>query len=159
MQRALELADIAYGQGEVPIGAVVVYNGKIVGEGSNQMITSLDPSAHAEMVAVRAAAKTIGNYRLNGCTLYVTIEPCTMCAGMIVHSRIDRVVFGAIEPKAGAVQSAMKLFDAPHFNHVVQVEGGILENECSEIMSRFFQERREKKKALKKASKLSKDES
>jgi tRNA(adenine34) deaminase len=148
MRRALELADIAYGKGEIPIGAVVVYQGNIIGEGYNQTISTLDPSAHAEMVAIRKAAKTIGNYRLVDCCLYVTIEPCSMCTGLLVHSRISELVFGAVEPKAGAICSATKVSDQAHFNHQFNVTSGILAEQCSDIMSRFFKERRERKKAL-----------
>jgi tRNA(adenine34) deaminase len=152
MKRALELASVAYEQGEVPIGAVVVHQNTIVGEGYNQTITSLDPSAHAEMVAIRQAAKAIGNYRLVDCTLYVTIEPCSMCAGLLVHSRVSNLVFGALEPKAGAICSAVNIDDQVHFNHQFSVTRGILADRCSDMMSRFFQERRERKKALKKRS-------
>ena len=148
MRRALELADVAFENGEVPIGAVVVHEGKIIGEGYNQTITTLDPSAHAEMVAIRNASKTIGNYRLVDATLYVTIEPCSMCTGLLIHSRISRLVFGAHEPKAGAIESATQVADQGHFNHQFLIESGILTDECSGIMSRFFKERRARKKAL-----------
>lgn len=150
MKTALALAERASEAGEVPIGAVVVYQGRIIGEGFNQTITTLDPSAHAEMVAIREAAKTIGNYRLVDCTLYVTIEPCSMCVGLLVHSRISRLVFGATEPKAGAVCSASRVQEQAHFNHQFTIDSGVLAAECSAIMSRFFRERRERKKALKK---------
>jgi len=149
MARALELAAIAYGLGEIPIGAVVVQAGEIVGEGYNRSITDLDPSAHAEMVAIRHAAQRLGNYRLVDCTLYVTVEPCTMCTGLLVHARIQKLLFGAAEPKAGAVQSAMKIGELSHLNHNFEVEGGILETQCAELMSRFFKERRQQHKALK----------
>lgn len=149
MQRALQLAQTAAEQGEVPIGAVVVYRNRVVGEGYNQTITTLDPSAHAEMVAIRQAAQELGNYRLVDCTVYVTIEPCSMCAGLLVHSRIDRLVFGATEPKAGAICSASQVSEQAHFNHQFEVISGVLADECSAIMSRFFRERRERKKALK----------
>lgn len=153
MRRALELAGVAFGQGEVPIGAVVVQDDEVVGEGFNQTITSLDPSAHAEMVAIRNASKAIGNYRLVDCTLYVTIEPCSMCTGLLVHSRINRLVFGARETKAGAILSASQIEEQSHFNHRFLVESGILADECSDIMSRFFKERRTRKKALRDSAK------
>jgi tRNA(adenine34) deaminase len=149
MRRALELADFAFKQGEVPIGAVVVCNDSIVGEGYNQTISTLDPSAHAEMVAIRQAAKRQANYRLVDCDLYVTIEPCSMCAGLLVHSRIRTLIFGASEPKAGAICSASNIEQQSHFNHRFNIESGVLADECAQIMSRFFQERRERKKALK----------
>lgn len=157
MRRALELADIAAEHGEVPVGAVVVHDGKIIGEGYNQPITSLDPSAHAEMVAIRAAAKHIGNYRLVDCTLYVTVEPCTMCTGLLVHSRIGRLVFGARESKAGAICSAMDVQQLEHLNHKFFIESGVLADECSARMTAFFQERRERKKQLRQAGKPHKE--
>jgi len=157
MRRALELADFASAQGEIPIGAVVVLNGKVIGEGYNQTITGLDPSAHAEMVAIRAAAKHIGNYRLVDCSLYVTIEPCSMCTGLLVHSRISRLVFGAFEPKAGAICSATNIDEQSHFNHRFDVTNGVLEDECSGKMSRFFSDRRERKRALRQSSSSNKD--
>ena len=152
MRRALELASIAFEQGEVPIGAVVVHQDQIIGEGFNQTISNLDPSAHAELVAIRQAARSLGNYRLVDCTVYVTIEPCSMCAGLLVHSRISHLIFGALEPKAGAVCSAANINEQSHFNHRFSVEGGILQAEASALMRRFFLERRERKKALKKQS-------
>ena len=157
MRRALELADVASEQGEVPIGAVVVQDGKIIGEGFNQTITGLDPSAHAEMVAIRAAAKYIGNYRLVGCSLYVTIEPCSMCTGLLVHSRINTLVFGAEEPKAGAICSAVDIATQSHFNHQFAIFGGVLADECAAKMSQFFKMRRERKKALRARVKTNKD--
>lgn len=149
MQAALEQAQLAFEAGEVPVGAVVVLNGAIIGSGYNQPITSLDPSAHAEMVALRDAARNIGNYRLTGATLYVTVEPCTMCSGLLVHSRIQRLVYGTTEPKAGAVESAIELLDQPFFNHTIERSGGVLAQECSAIMSEFFAQRRAAKKRLK----------
>jgi tRNA(adenine34) deaminase len=157
MRRALELADVAYSKGEIPIGAVVVYQDNIIGEGYNQTITSLDPSAHAEMVAIREAAKTIGNYRLVDCRLYVTIEPCSMCTGLLVHSRISELVFGAVEPKAGAIYSASNVSEQAYFNHRFTVTSDILAEQCSDIMSRFFKERRKHKKALRQSSHSSKE--
>lgn len=149
MQLALQLAQRAFDAGEVPVGAVVVLDGRVIGQGFNQPITTLDPSAHAEMVAIRQAAQTIGNYRLPGATLYVTVEPCTMCTGLLIHSRISRLVFGAQEPKAGAVISALQLPQQPFYNHVMSVESGVLADECAERMSSFFALRRSAKKRLK----------
>ncbi|MFC3702028.1 tRNA adenosine(34) deaminase TadA [Reinekea marina] len=149
MQRALALAQQAASEGEIPIGAVVVIEDRIVGEGYNQTIQRSDPSAHAEMVAIRAAATHINNHRLVNSTLYVTIEPCTMCAGLLVHSRIEQLVFGAREPKAGAVCSAMNVNDQTHFNHNFQVIEGVLAQDCAHVMSSFFKARRQQKKALK----------
>lgn len=152
MQRALELAKQAANIGEVPIGAVVVINDVIVGEGYNQTILTNDPSAHAEMVAIRAAAKSQKNHRLVNSSLYVTIEPCTMCAGLLVHGRIDQLVFGAREPKAGAVCSALNINEQTHFNHRFRVIEGVLAESCAQVMSDFFKQRRARKKALKKGS-------
>lgn len=149
MRLALTQAERAFAAGEVPVGALVVLDGKVVGQGYNEPIGRLDPSAHAEMVAIRAAAQAIGNYRLSGATLYVTVEPCTMCTGLLVHSRIARLVYGATEPKSGAVRSNLQLLDAGPYNHRLDVTGGVLEAECAELMSRFFAERRERQKALK----------
>ena len=149
MQQALQQAQQAFEAGEVPVGAVVVLDGEVIGRGYNQPITSLDPSAHAEMVALRDAASHIGNYRLTGATLYVTVEPCSMCAGLLVHSRIRRLVYGTTEPKAGAVDSAIRLLDQPFMNHVIERCGGVLAEACSAIMSDFFAMRRAAKKRLK----------
>lgn len=157
MQQALQQAQLAYDAREVPVGAVVVLDQKVIGRGYNQPITSLDPSAHAEMVALRDAAKNIGNYRLSGATLYVTVEPCTMCSGLLVHSRIQRLVYGATEPKAGAVESAMNLLDHSCFNHTIERSGGVLAKECSAIMSEFFAMRRAAKKRLKQRAGQSSD--
>ncbi len=150
MREALLLAAQAEEQGEVPVGALVVRDGEVVGRGWNRPITGCDPTAHAEIVALRQAAENLDNYRLSGCTLYVTIEPCTMCAGAIVHSRIGRLVFGAAEPKAGVVLSNGQLLNADNLNHKVAYEGGVLADECSEIMSAFFKKRRALKKEEKK---------
>lgn len=155
MQLALEQAQLAFDVGEVPVGAVVVLNGEVIGRGYNNPITSLDPSAHAEVVAIRDAAKNIGNYRLSGATLYVTVEPCTMCAGCIVHSRVQRVVYGTTEPKSGVIESSMRFFDSDFLNHKVDSHSGVLALESSEIMSNFFKMRREGKKKLKNLSKTS----
>jgi tRNA(Arg) A34 adenosine deaminase TadA len=142
MLEALALAAQGAAMGEVPVGAVLVQNGEIVGRGFNCPISGSDPSAHAEMVAIRNAAQSVQNYRLPGSTLYVTLEPCSMCAGLIVHSRIARVVFGALEPKAGIVQSQGQFFAQGFLNHRVVVEGGLLAEECSTILSEFFKARR-----------------
>lgn len=142
MRRAIALAQQAAAEGEVPVGAVVVRNGEVIGEGYNRPISSCDPTAHAEIVALRDAATRIGNYRLPDSTLYVTIEPCTMCAGALVHARVARVVYGTLEPKAGVAVSNLALFDGPHFNHRVCCEGGVLQAECAALMSDFFRSRR-----------------
>lgn len=147
MQRALALAAIAEGMQEVPVGALVVdKNGEIIGEGWNQPISSNDPTAHAEIVAIRNAAINIENYRLVDATLYVTLEPCTMCCGALIHSRIKRVVYGASEPKAGAVASHLQLLTLEHTNHQVDVTAGVCQEECGQILSDFFRKRREQKK-------------
>ncbi|WP_238870572.1 tRNA adenosine(34) deaminase TadA [Halopseudomonas maritima] len=142
MRLALAQAQLAAERGEVPVGAVLVQDGKVIGEGFNQPITSLDPSAHAEMVAIRQAATALQNYRLPGTTLYVTLEPCTMCSGLLIHSRIGRLVYGASEPRSGAVASRSQVLDQPWMNHRVQVEGGVLAEECGALLSGFFRERR-----------------
>jgi tRNA(Arg) A34 adenosine deaminase TadA len=146
MREALALAAQGGVLGEVPVGAVVVQNGEIIGRGFNCPISGHDPSAHAEMVAIRAAAQALGNYRLSGSTLYVTLEPCSMCAGLIVHSRIARVVYGALEPKAGIVQSQGQFFTQVFLNHRVLFEGGVLAEECGTMLSEFFKARRAKAK-------------
>jgi tRNA(adenine34) deaminase len=142
MRHALLLARRAKLAGEVPVGAVVVRDGRIVGEGWNRPIGTHDPSAHAEMVAMRAAAQRLGNYRLLGTTLYVTLEPCVMCAGAIVHARVGRLVFGAWDPKAGAVSSVYDVIGAPKLNHRVAWQGGVREASCAELLRSFFRERR-----------------
>ena len=142
MRRALALADRAADEGEVPVGAVVVRDGVLLGEGWNQVIATHDPSGHAEIVALRDAARVLGNYRLSGATLYVTLEPCTMCAGAMVHARIASLVFGAQEPRAGVVSSACQLLDEPWFNHRVSWQGGVLAEESSTRLKAFFQARR-----------------
>jgi len=147
MREALGLAAQGALLGEVPVGAVVVQNGEIIGRGYNCPISGSDPSAHAEMVAIRDAAKTLDNYRLPGSTLYVTLEPCSMCAGLIVHSRVTRVVYGALEPKAGIVQSQGQFFSQGFLNHRVLVEGGVLGEECGAMLSEFFRMRRAAKDA------------
>lgn len=142
MREALELARQGALLGEVPVGAVLVLAGEIVGRGFNCPISTSDPSAHAEMVAIRDAAKAVDNYRLPGSTLYVTLEPCSMCAGLIVHSRVGRVVYGALEPKAGIVQSQGQFFAQGFLNHRVLFEGGVLGEECGAVLSEFFKQRR-----------------
>lgn len=142
MRHALELADRAAEQGEVPVGAVIVCDGDVLGEGWNQMIGSHDPTAHAEVVAMRAAAHAIGNYRLPGTTLYVTLEPCTMCAGAMIHARIERLVFAAREPRAGVICSCCSLVDEPWYNHKLAWEGGVLADESSVRLQSFFKARR-----------------
>ena len=142
MTEALALAADARQAGEVPVGAVVVHEGQIIGRGFNAPISLHDPSAHAEIQALRAAAQALGNYRLAGCTLYVTLEPCAMCAGAIQHARIARVVFGASDPKTGACGSVVNLFADPSLNHHTEVDGGILAQQCGELLTNFFRERR-----------------
>ena len=142
MRRALALADRAENEGEVPIGAVVVRDGQLLGEGWNCVISYQDPSAHAEIVALRDAAKLEGNYRLPGATLYVTLEPCTMCAGAMIHARIDRLVFDAREPMAGVVCSTCSLLDEPRYNHRVKWQEGVLAEQSSQRLQDFFRSRR-----------------
>ena len=151
MRHAICLAAKADQQGEVPVGAVLVKNGVVVGEGWNQMISLNDPSAHAEMQAIRAAAVKLANYRLPDCTLYVTLEPCSMCAGVMVHSRISRLVFGATDAKTGAAGSVLNLLQQSQFNHQVEVVSGVLAAECSAQLSQFFQRRRAEHKALRRS--------
>lgn len=144
MRRALELARHAQEAGEVPVGALVVQDGEVIGEGWNQPIVSNDPTAHAEVVALRAAAARVGNYRLPGATLYVTLEPCVMCAGAIVHARVARVVYGAPDPKNGAGGSVFNLMQSvPPLNHQAEVVGGVLGEECGQMLKAFFQSRRD----------------
>jgi tRNA(adenine34) deaminase len=142
MQRALALAQQAAAKGEVPVGAVLVCEGEVIGEGFNCPISTNDPTAHAEVMALRDAAKRIRNYRLPNTTLYVTVEPCAMCAGALVHARVARVVYGTPEPKAGVAESHLSLFSAPHFNHRVCCEGGVLQEDCANLMRDFFRSRR-----------------
>ncbi len=142
MRAALALAEQAQGAGEVPVGAVVVRDGVVIGSGFNSPISRHDPSAHAEILALRAAAGVLGNYRLGDCTLYVTLEPCAMCAGAIMHARIDRVVYGAPDPKTGAGGSVLDLFAEGRLNHHTAVEGGMLAEECGRLLKSFFQQRR-----------------
>jgi len=142
MGAALVEAERASGEGEVPVGAVVVAGGKVVGKGSNATIDASDPSGHAEILAIRAAAKAIGNHRLVDATLYVTLEPCVMCVGAIAQARLRRVVFGAYDPKAGALGSALDLSDSPALNHRFEVNGGLLADECGKLLTGFFAARR-----------------
>jgi tRNA(adenine34) deaminase len=142
MQAALAQARLAAEGGEVPIGAVVVREGAIVATGQNRVLRDLDPTAHAEIVALRAAGAAIGNYRLNGCTLYVTLEPCSMCAGAMIHARLDRLVFATADPKAGAAGSVLSVLNHPQLNHQMQVEQGILADEAGDLLRSFFRERR-----------------
>ncbi len=142
MREAQREARKALAAGEVPVGAVVVLDGRVVGAGFNQPIGRADPTAHAEIVALRVAAREVGNYRLTRATLYVTVEPCMMCVGAIVHARIGTLVYGASDPKAGAVRSAMRALDHPALNHRVEVIEGVLAEECGQIMQDFFRDRR-----------------
>jgi tRNA(adenine34) deaminase len=157
MGEALSMAMRADEADEVPVGAVVVLDGQVIGRGWNRPISGHDPTAHAEIMALREAAAAIGNYRLVGADLYVTIEPCTMCAGAIVHGRIRRLVFGATEPKSGAVVSNGQLLQQPWMNHGVEVVGGVQAQRCSECISDFFRRRRESKRAQKEALRTGRD--
>ena len=150
MRHALSLSDNAQQQGEIPVGAVLVKDNQIIGEGWNQSITLHDPSAHAEMMAIREAGKNLENYRLVDSSLYVTLEPCSMCAGLLIHSRIQRLVFGAADFKTGAVGSLLDLLGDPRMNHQVEVKGGVLAKQCGDKLSAFFKLRREQKRLLKK---------
>ena len=138
MQQAIEQAMLAASAGEVPVGAVLVRDDQVIAKGFNQPISNSDPSAHAEMLVLRGAAQAEANYRLPGTTLYVTLEPCTMCAGAILHARVDRVVFGTSDPKTGAAGSVLNVFSEKQINHQTQVEGGIMGEECSQILRQFF---------------------
>ncbi|HVF91975.1 MAG TPA: tRNA adenosine(34) deaminase TadA [Blastocatellia bacterium] len=142
MREALYEAEAARAKGEVPIGAVVVREGSIIGRGHNSVIGSSDPSAHAEVIALRAAAAARGNYRLSGAALYSTVEPCAMCAGAIVHARISRLVYGALDSKAGVIESHLRFLQADFLNHRVEAEGGVLEHLCREMLQSFFREKR-----------------
>jgi tRNA(adenine34) deaminase len=142
MEEALREAMRAQAAGEVPVGAIVVCEGRIVGRGCNQNLMGTDPTAHAEMVALRQAAASIGNHRLLGCKLYVTLEPCAMCAGAMVHARLQRLIYGADDPKAGAVKSVMQVLNHPRLNHRMEVTAGVLAEECGQVMKAFFRARR-----------------
>ncbi|MTD28522.1 tRNA adenosine(34) deaminase TadA [Erwinia sorbitola] len=147
MRHALQLAQRAWEEGEVPVGAVLVHQGRVIGEGWNRPIGHHDPTAHAEMMAIRQGGKVIENYRLLDTTLYVTLEPCVMCAGAMVHSRIGRLVFGARDAKTGAAGSLLDVLGHPGMNHQVKFEHGILAEECAALLSDFFRQRRAEKKA------------
>lgn len=147
MQLALQLADLAAQAGEVPVGAIVVKDGMIIGRGSNSPIGMHDPTAHAEIAAMRDAAQHLGNYRLVDCTLYVTLEPCAMCTGAIQHARIEKLVYGADDPKTGACGSVVNLMAEPKLNHHTEVIGGVLAEKCGTLLSTFFKQRRKNKVA------------
>ena len=142
MRMALHAAAEAQRVGEVPVGAVLVKDGEVIAIGHNRPVSGHDPTAHAEIAALRTAAQKLGNYRLPGCTLYVTLEPCAMCAGAMMHARLARVVFGASDPKAGACGSVLNLFAEPRLNHHTEIQGGVLAEECGTMLSGFFAERR-----------------
>ena len=142
MQHALKLAHRAAGEGEVPVGAVIIKTGQLVGEGWNRVIGLNDPSAHAEIIAMRTAGELLGNYRLPGCSLFVTLEPCSMCAGAMIHARLERVVYGADDPKTGAAGGKFDLLGNPAHNHAPVVDGGCIAGECSAVLKEFFQQRR-----------------
>jgi tRNA(adenine34) deaminase len=142
MQQALEQARLAAIAGEVPVGAVIVRNGEVIARAFNRPITHHDPSAHAEMLALRQAALAEENYRLPGTTLYVTLEPCTMCAGAMLHARVDRIVYGAADPKTGAAGSVLDVFSSKQLNHQTVIEGGVMDQECGQLLRDFFKERR-----------------
>jgi tRNA(adenine34) deaminase len=142
MRAALEQARLAQAAGEVPIGAVIVLDDQIVAAGYNQPITAVDPTAHAEIVALRAAARAIDNYRLTNSVLYVTVEPCLMCVGAMIHARVREVVYGATEPRSGALVSAARAHETPGLNHRVAITGGVLDDECREVIQAFFKARR-----------------
>lgn len=159
MQRALQLAKLAEADGEIPVGAVLVKDNQVIAEGWNQSIKLHDPSAHAEMMAIRQAGKMQQNYRLVGSTLYVSLEPCPMCAGLLVHARISRLVFGARDQKTGACGTVMDLARNEHLNHLIDVTAGVLENECSHLLSAFFRSRRAIKKLEKQQKREANDSS
>ena len=142
MRAALEQARLAIDAGEVPIGAVVVRDGEIIARAFNQPISAVDPTAHAEVLALRAAAQQVGNYRLTGATLYVTVEPCLMCVGALVHARVREVIFGAVEPRSGALVSTVRGHEIAGLNHRLTVTGGVLEADCRDLMQRFFRDKR-----------------
>ena len=147
MEEAMRAAQRALETGEVPVGAIVVHEGKVVGQGWNRNLADSDPTAHAEIIALRQAGANLGNHRLGSCELFVTIEPCSMCAGAAVHARLKRLVYGADDPKAGAVHSVMGVLNHPQLNHQMDVRGGVLAGRCAELMQAFFRNRREERKA------------
>ena len=142
MEDALREAQRAQTQGEVPVGAVIVREGKVIGRGANRNIADSDPSAHAEIVALREASRRMGNHRLEDCEMFVTLEPCAMCAGAMVHARLRRLVYGAADPKAGAVRSVMRVLNHPRLNHKMKVKSGVLAGRCGELLRYFFRNRR-----------------
>ncbi len=142
LQMALDEAIAAGEAGEVPVGAVLVYDSKVLARSQNRVLRDSDPTAHAEVIALRAAGRSLGNYRLNGCSLFVTLEPCSMCAGALVHARVDRVVYATADPKAGAAGSVLTVINHPRLNHQMQLDSGLLAEESSELLKAFFRERR-----------------
>lgn len=152
MKLALEQAQHAWDLGEVPVGAVVVKDGVVIATGYNQPIGRHDPTAHAEIVALRAAAEVLGNYRLPGCELYVTLEPCVMCSGAMMHARVAKIVYGAPDPKTGACGSVVNLFEQEQLNHHAQVTGGVLADPCADLLKRFFAARRAQVAAARRAA-------
>ncbi len=148
MEEALRSAQRALEAGEVPVGAVIVCNGKIVGRGGNRSLADCDPTAHAEIVALREAGAALGNHRLEGCELFATIEPCAMCAGALVHARLKRLVYGADDPKAGAIRSVMQVLNHPSLNHRMEVRTGVLAGRCAELLQSFFRQRREEQSSV-----------
>jgi len=148
MEEALRVAQRALKSGEVPVGAIVVRAGKIVGRGWNRNLTDVDPTAHAEILALREAGARVGNHRLGDCDLFVTIEPCAMCAGAMVHARLKRLVYGADDPKAGAVHSVLQVLNHPQLNHQMEVSRGVLAQRCADLLQSFFRQRREDQKQL-----------
>jgi len=148
MEEALSVAQRALNAGEVPVGAIVVRAGKIVGRGWNRNLTDVDPTAHAEILALREAGARVGNHRLGDCELFATIEPCAMCAGAMVHARLKRLVYGADDPKAGAVHSVLQVLNHPQLNHQMEVSRGVLERRCADLLQSFFRQRREEQKQL-----------
>ena len=142
MEQALEQARLAAQAGEVPVGALVIKDGEIIGLGHNRNLLDHDPAAHAEIIALRQAAARLGNHRLTGCEMFVTIEPCAMCAGALVHARLARLVYGASDPKAGAAGSVLQVLNHPGLNHKMEIRSGVLADKCSEILQKFFREKR-----------------
>ncbi|HEY7402246.1 MAG TPA: tRNA adenosine(34) deaminase TadA [Candidatus Angelobacter sp.] len=149
MALALEQARLAAGAGEVPVGALVIKDGEIAGQGHNRNLLDHDPTAHAEIVALRLAAGRLGNHRLGGCTVYTTIEPCAMCAGALIHARVSRLVYGASDPKAGAAGSVLQVLNHPGLNHTMEVTAGVMALECSEVLQEFFRSKRTRVEAVK----------
>ena len=143
MERALEQAELAAAAGEVPVGALVIKDGEIIGQGHNRNLLDNDPTAHAEIVALRQAAARLGNHRLIGCTMVATIEPCSMCAGALIHARIARLVYGASDPKAGAAGSTLQVINHPSLNHRMEITSGVLAGKCSEVLQKFFRQKRQ----------------